>query len=95
MDELKDAGVEPCGRSGRSQQRHARSSGENPEKSKSVHVSTSFARRMGGQNSSDGTPRDPMDNTKLRSMGWSPRITLEDGIRTVYQDVVRAGHFAS
>ncbi len=31
----------------------------------------------------DGTPRKLMDNTKLKSMNWSPRITLEQGIAEV------------
>ena len=34
----------------------------------------------------DGTPRKLMDSSKILSMGWSPKITLEDGIRSVYQD---------
>ncbi len=33
----------------------------------------------------DGTPRKLMDPTKLRNLGWSPRIRLEDGIRDTYQ----------
>ena len=38
----------------------------------------------------DGTPRKLMDNTKLRSMGWSPRVPLEDGVRAAYE-AYRAG----
>lgn len=34
----------------------------------------------------DGTPRKLMDNSKINSLGWSPRISLEEGIRSVYQD---------
>ena len=30
----------------------------------------------------DGTPRKLMDNQVLRSLGWSPRITLDQGIRS-------------
>lgn len=33
----------------------------------------------------DGTPRKLMDNSRLASMGWTARISLEDGIRLTYQ----------
>ncbi|TPW27104.1 GDP-L-fucose synthase [Martelella alba] len=33
----------------------------------------------------NGTPRKLMDTEKLRSMGWAPQISLEDGIRDAYQ----------
>ncbi len=33
----------------------------------------------------DGTPRKLMDVSKLKSMGWSPRIGLREGIRSVYE----------
>ncbi len=33
----------------------------------------------------DGTPRKLMSADKLRSMGWAPKIGLEDGIRETYQ----------
>jgi GDP-L-fucose synthase len=32
----------------------------------------------------DGTPRKLMDVSKLTAMGWKARISLEDGIRSVY-----------
>ncbi len=43
----------------------------------------------------DGTPRKLMSNQKLASMGWSPTISLESGLRSTYawfleQEQVRA-----
>ena len=35
----------------------------------------------------DGTPRKLMDVSKLADLGWRSSITLEDGIRKVYDDV--------
>ena len=32
----------------------------------------------------DGTPRKLMDSSRLRSLGWSPQITLKDGILDAY-----------
>lgn len=37
----------------------------------------------------DGTPRKLMDSEKLRSMGWAPGITLEDGIEDAYQSFLK------
>jgi GDP-L-fucose synthase len=34
----------------------------------------------------DGTPRKLMDVSKLHSFGWKHRISLEEGIRAVYQE---------
>jgi len=34
----------------------------------------------------DGTPRKLMDDTKLRNMGWKPKISLEEGIALAYND---------
>lgn len=34
----------------------------------------------------DGTPRKLMDATKLRNMGWQPKISLEEGITLAYND---------
>ena len=33
----------------------------------------------------DGTPQKLMDSSLLRSRGWAPRISLEDGIRSTYE----------
>lgn len=33
----------------------------------------------------DGTPRKLLDITKLKALGWSPTIGLEQGLRPVYQ----------
>jgi GDP-L-fucose synthase len=33
----------------------------------------------------DGTPRKLMDVSKLKSMGWQAKISLEEGIKAVYQ----------
>jgi len=35
----------------------------------------------------DGTPRKLMDVTKLNELGWKASISLEDGIRSVYENV--------
>jgi GDP-L-fucose synthase len=36
----------------------------------------------------DGTPRRLLDNSKLDSMGWSPKIKLADGLRRTYADFI-------
>ncbi len=44
----------------------------------------------------DGTPRKLTDTSRLRSLGWSPRIGLEEGIADAYADYLRrdgAGEF--
>jgi GDP-L-fucose synthase len=33
----------------------------------------------------DGTPQKLMDSSLLRSRGWEPRISLEEGIRSTYE----------
>ena len=33
----------------------------------------------------DGTPRKLMDVTKLTRLGWKPKISLVDGIRSSYR----------
>ena len=36
----------------------------------------------------DGTPRKKLDVTKLRSVGWEAKTSLEDGIKMAYDDYV-------
>ena len=33
----------------------------------------------------DGTPRKLLDTTRLKALGWKPRIGLEEGVRTTYE----------
>jgi len=35
----------------------------------------------------DGTPKKLMDSTRMRGLGWVPKVGLEDGIRSVYEMV--------
>ncbi|HRH34023.1 MAG TPA: GDP-L-fucose synthase [Catalimonadaceae bacterium] len=42
----------------------------------------------------DGTPRKLMDVSKLHSAGWHHKIELEDGIRSVYEQVLEDSVFA-
>lgn len=39
----------------------------------------------------DGTPRKLMDVSKLENFGWKYKITLEEGIKSVYKEVVEKG----
>ncbi len=41
----------------------------------------------------DGTPRKLMDVGRLHKMGWKHSIALEQGIRSVYEDVLATGKF--
>ncbi len=34
----------------------------------------------------DGTPKKLMDNSRIAALGWAPKISLRDGIETVYRD---------
>jgi GDP-L-fucose synthase len=36
----------------------------------------------------DGTPRKLMDSSRLRSLGWKPRIDLPSGLADTYLDFV-------
>jgi len=37
----------------------------------------------------DGTPRKLTDVSKLHAMGWKHKISLQDGVRKVYEDFAR------
>jgi len=37
----------------------------------------------------DGTPRKLLDISRITAMGWRPAVTLEAGIRKVWDDVMR------
>lgn len=39
----------------------------------------------------DGTPRKLLDTTKLNSLGFKPKVTLEEGIKRVYENVFLKG----
>ena len=39
----------------------------------------------------DGTPRKLMDSSRINALGWKPTITLEEGIRRVYEEVDKSG----
>lgn len=39
----------------------------------------------------DGTPRKLMDGTRLRELGWTASITLEQGVRETYADLLASG----
>ena len=34
----------------------------------------------------DGAPRKLMDSTRLNSLGWKPKVSLEEGLQSAYQD---------
>ena len=40
----------------------------------------------------DGTPKKLMDVSKMKSLGWSPKISLEQGIKLAYEDFLK-GNF--
>lgn len=43
----------------------------------------------------DGAPRKLMDTTRLRALGWTPRISLEEGLRRTVSDYRASGQLAS
>jgi GDP-L-fucose synthase len=45
-------------------------------------------------NKPDGTPRKLLDVSKLSALGWKARISLEEGIRKVYQQYLESAPMA-
>ncbi len=41
----------------------------------------------------DGTPRKLMDVNKINNLGWKHRIELEEGIGSVYSELIEANYF--
>lgn len=37
----------------------------------------------------DGTPRKWMDSSRIQQLGWRPRVDLESGIRSAYEDFLK------
>ena len=33
----------------------------------------------------DGTPRKVLDVSRLKALGWQPKVTLRDGLQQVYR----------
>ncbi len=38
----------------------------------------------------DGTPRKLLDVSRIRALGWEPKITLEEGISSAYEGFLAA-----
>jgi GDP-L-fucose synthase len=54
---------------------------------KEVAAATGFGGQVKWDSSKpDGTPRKLMDVSKLRSLGWEPTVSLQEGIRLAYAD---------
>jgi GDP-L-fucose synthase len=37
----------------------------------------------------DGTPRNLLDVSKIKQLGWEPKTSLEEGILKTYEEYVR------
>lgn len=48
-----------------------------------------FQGEIGFSGELDGTPRKVVDSTKIRGLGWSPRVLLDEGLRLTYADFLR------
>lgn len=42
----------------------------------------------------DGTPKKLMDSTRINSMGWQPKVALEDGLAIAYQEFLQGNQRA-
>lgn len=40
----------------------------------------------------DGTPRKLMDSSRLRNLGWEPKIGLKEGLRMAYEDFLKSAY---
>lgn len=40
----------------------------------------------------DGAPRKWMDSSKLKKLGWTPKVLLSDGLKVTYEQFVESGH---
>lgn len=38
---------------------------------------------------SDGAPRKLVDSSKIRNMGWAPKVNLKDGLKITYQNFIQ------
>jgi len=43
----------------------------------------------------DGTPKKQLDTNRIQSLGWRPRVTLEEGLKRTYEWAVKNGVFDS
>ena len=63
---------------------------------KEVAVATGFSGQVKWDSSKpDGTPRKLMDVSKLRSLGWEPTVSLQEGIRLAYADFKKSVNIAA
>jgi GDP-L-fucose synthase len=40
----------------------------------------------------DGTPRKSLDSSKMKTLGWAPRVSLNEGLVLAYQDFLKGHH---
>jgi GDP-L-fucose synthase len=60
------------------------------ELAEAVAVAVGFGGRIEFDASKpDGAPRKLMDSSRLNSLGWTPKITLKDGLKLAYENFVK------